>query len=175
MKVTYAAVISVDGRITRGDDPHVHAWSSAEDWRHFEMLRDAHDAVVIDRTTYETIKPEPEPARLRVVLTNHPALYAAKVVTDQLEFMRLKPRALVAALQKRGKQRLMVAGGSTLSYEFFKAGLINDVYITVEPLLFGAGTTLLAAAHPLSTHLQLVDVKRLNDGGTLLLHYTVAG
>jgi dihydrofolate reductase len=173
MNITYVAVMSADGRITRGDDPNVHAWSSREDWHHFVQLRDQQDVVVIDRTTYETVKPEPEPGLLRVVLTNHPALYASKQQPDQLEFVTSTPRALAKQLAARGKQRVLLAGGDAMSHDFFKAGLVDDVYISIEPLLFAAGKPMLASRQPLDTRLQLVDITHLNDAGTLLLHYTV--
>jgi dihydrofolate reductase len=72
MHVTLATVASLDGRLTRGEDPNVHAWSSVEDWHHFVELRNNSQVLVMDREAYEQIKPEPEKDLLRVVMTHHP-------------------------------------------------------------------------------------------------------
>ncbi|HSX17333.1 MAG TPA: dihydrofolate reductase family protein [Patescibacteria group bacterium] len=174
MRVTLAAVISLDGRATRGDDPNNHAWSSTEDWHHFMELRDLSDAVIIDRLTYETVKPEPEAARLRVVLTNHPGLYAGKEVPNQLEFTGGKPTTLLKNLQQRGKQRVLVAGNNALLHSFLAAGVVDDLYLSFEPVLFGSGEPLIEAPQTLNVQLQLQSVKELNKQGTLLAHYIVA-
>jgi riboflavin biosynthesis pyrimidine reductase len=169
-----AAVVSLDGRITRGDDPNVHAWSSSEDWHHFLALRAEHDVVVIDRATFETVKPEPQAGLLRIVLTNHPDLYSDAVIKDQLEFMTISPKALIADLKKRGRERVLLAGGSTMSAEFLAADLVDDIYLTFEPLLFGAGRPVVDMPSALNLKLHLESIQQLNDQGTLLAHYSVA-
>jgi dihydrofolate reductase len=172
MRVTLASVISLDGRITRGDDPNVHAWSSAEDWRHFIALRAKHDVVVMDRTTYEAVKPEPVAGLLRIVLTNHAGLYAGRATPSQLEFMALRPKPLLAELTARGYMRVLLAGGSTMSADFLNEAVVDDVYLTFEPLLFGAGKPVIATAQALGVQLRLQEVTQLNKQGTLLAHYT---
>lgn len=172
MHVTFAAVVSLDGKITRGDEPNVHAWSSAEDWQHFVQLRDQHDSLVMDRLSYEAVRPQPSPNLLRIVLTHHPERYADQTVPGQLEFMAATPTEVIAVLQKQSRTRLLVAGGSTVGSSFFSAGLVDEVYLTMEPYMFGAGKPLLAP-ELLTIRLHLEDIRRLNENGTLLLHYTV--
>lgn len=172
MHVTLAVVVSLDGKLTRGDDPNVHAWASKEDWQHFMKLRATHDGLILDRVTYEAVKPEADPRWLRVVLTHHPALYAQRVVAGQLEFMHGSPAEILAHFKAAGKKRVLLAGGSTSIYAFLQSGLVDDIYITFEPRLFGTGTSFVANKE-LDVLLQLQEVQTLNKQGTLLAHYTV--
>jgi dihydrofolate reductase len=165
--------MSANGRITKGDEPNVHDWSSSEDSQHFIDLRDNADVVVIDRTTYELVQPELEAGKLRVVLTHHPETYVDQVVPGQLEFTSEPVAELVKRLHEAGKQRLLMAGGRHVSAEFLAAGIVDDIYLTYEPLLFSQGTTMLADESWLEVSLRLQSVKQLNERGTLLAHYTV--
>jgi dihydrofolate reductase len=165
--------MSANGRITKGDDPNVHDWSSDEDSRHFISLRDNADVVVVDRTTYELMQLEPEAGRLRVVVTHHPEEYASQAVPDQLEFTSEPVGDLVKRLDEAGKQQLLMAGGRHVSAEFLAAGVVDDIYLTYEPLLFSQGNIMLADESWLEVSLRLQSVKQLNERGTLLAHYTV--
>lgn len=66
-----------------------------------------------------------------------------------------------------------MAGGRHVSAEFLAAGIVDDIYLTYEPLLFSQGTTMLADESWLEVSLRLQSVKQLNERGTLLAHYTV--
>src|SRR5690242_9209638 len=98
MHITYAVLMTADGRITCGEDPNIHAWSSREDWHNFLKLREKCDAIVLDRLSYEVIKPAPDPKWLRLVLTNHPGLYSDVAIPGQMEFMTGTPTEVVRTL-----------------------------------------------------------------------------
>jgi riboflavin biosynthesis pyrimidine reductase len=55
---------------------------------------------------------------------------------------------------------------------FFAAGLVDEIWLTVEPILFGGGTPLLVAR--VDVRLELLASEKLNAAGTLLLRYRVA-
>ena len=172
MKVTMVSVCSADGKMTRGDDPLVQHWSSKEDFAHFMELINAHKLLVMGRKTFEAVEPHPQPERLRVVLTSTPDDFAAAVIPGQLEFSSAAPRDLVASLEGRGYDSLLLLGGGHVNAAFLQAGLVNELYMTIEPVLFGMGTPMVDGAVP-NVQLQLLDTRPLNDTGTLLLHYVV--
>jgi dihydrofolate reductase len=172
MQVTLADVISLNGKITRADDPDIHAWSSTEDWEHFVGLRDKSDVVIIDRKTYETVRPQPEPGKLRIVFTSTPERFKDDQVAGVLEFVNILPTELVVRLRHDGYQSVLLAGGGRLCSDFLQAGLVDDLYLSFEPVLFGEGATMLSPG-PLDVSLQLESVARLNARGTLLAHYTI--
>jgi len=171
--ITLASVVSLNGKITRGDESNIHAWTSAEDWQHFLQLRDRHEVVVLDRPTYEQTQPKPKPATLRVVLTRSPERYQRQEVPGQLEFMAAEtPQKLVDHIASRGYTTVLLAGGATLTSDFLAAGLVDELYLTLEPYLFGLGKPLLAARQ-LDVSLRLLSCTPLNERGTLLAHYAV--
>lgn len=171
MKITLVDAISVNGKITKGEGDI--SWLSDEDQLAFLRLRAEHDVIVLDRKSYETYRPQPQAGTLRVVLTHHSERFTNDTIPEQLEFFAMNDaKALVSQLEKRGHKKLLIAGGSTVAADFLEAGLVNEVYVTFEPILIGQGT-LMIAERGLEVHLQLKNIKQLNDNGTLLAHYVV--
>lgn len=175
MKVTMVAVCSADGFLTHGDDPSVQHWSSREDYAHFLQLIGQHKLVVMGRKTYEAVHPKPQPERLRIVLTHSPEQFVGQQIKGQLEFRSATPGELVTALGGQGYTGLLLVGGGQTNTDFLQAGLVDELWLTIEPVLFGSGVRLLTAALPDSVQLQLESNERLNAGGTLLLHYIITG
>lgn len=172
MHITLADVISLNGKITRDDDPKIREWSSKEDWEHFVQLKDENEVIIIDRKTYEAVQPVAEHGKLRVVFTSTPEQFRTASLPGQLEFVNESLSTLIQRLETEGYTKVLIAGGARLSSSFLAAGLVDDVYISFEPVLFGTGRPMLSEA-PLDISLQLQSVSRLNERGTLLAYYTV--
>jgi dihydrofolate reductase len=88
-----------------------------------------------------------------------------------MEFMDASPQELLERLEARGYKRILLVGGQ-VNTQFWAADLVDQAFVTVEPLVFGQGRNLLDGAD-LDVRLQLQSVKQLNKRGTLLLHYLV--
>jgi riboflavin biosynthesis pyrimidine reductase len=87
----------------------------------------------------------------------------------------LTPAAVIGALAERGHRRLLTEGGPNLLAQFTDAGLLDDLCLTVSPVLEGgrAGRILMAPegagqGGP-ETRLRLAHV--LEDEGSLLCRY----
>lgn len=171
MHIVTTDAISVNGKITKGDDADAHTWTSSEDWEHFKKLRDSFDLLVMGSVTYDAVQPKPEAGQLRVILTRNPEAYKDQAISDQLEFVTATPKELVSQLEARGFSRMLLVGGQ-VNTQFWAAGMVNEAYITIEPKLFGTGKVLASDAD-FAANLTLQSVKQLNQQGTLLLHYTV--
>lgn len=135
-------------------------------------LRQQYDLLLMGRKTYEAVRPKPEAERLRMVLTTQPDNYTASIVPSQLEFTGLQPQELVASLEARGYTSALLLGGGAVNGAFLAAGLGDELYVTIEPLLFGRGTPLFGGVE-LNVSLRLLESKQLNTRGTLLLHYAI--
>jgi len=172
MKVTLAMVISIDGRITDGDNPGTMAWASPEDQDVFQQHRDTHDCIVMGRATYAAVRPilQPTASKPRVVLTRSPQRFAQEVAPG-LEFSAQDPAELLDRLERQGFRKVLLVGGSETNPRFLDAGLVDELFVTVEPLLFGSG---LPFTQPLqqTRSFHLLSSQRLNSRGTLLLHYS---
>lgn len=174
MHITLVMVETVDGKTTLWHEPEIHGWSSKEDQEHFRSLIADHSLLVMGRKTYEGVKDQ---IRLsshlrRIVLTQRPEDYKDRIVEGQLEFSDESPLELVKRMEHEGYTSLLLVGGSEVNESFLSSRLINECYITIEPKLFGSGKPLFAATN-LDISLQLLDMKRLNAQGTILLRYTI--
>ena len=83
----------------------------------------------------------------------------------------VSPAAAVGALAARGHQRVLLEGGPNLLSQITAAGLLDELCLTVSPMLVGggAGRILAAAGGGAVTGLRLAHV--LEDAGYLLCRY----
>ncbi len=165
-------VISINGKITQGDSPNVHEWTSPEDTAQFKQIIAEHDVIVMGRKTYDAVRPQPTVDTLRVVLTRYPEQFASESSPGALEFMNTTPTDLVNRLTSDGHTNLLLVGGSEINSAFLEHGLVDELILTVEPWLFGSGINLLSESSQ-GIACKLLSVSQLNEHGTLLLRYSV--
>ncbi len=146
MKIILAMVLSLDGKSTKADlSPNL--WASVEDQGFFHDLKKKIGVIIVGRKTYEAAgKPHGDGIR-RIVMSRETGFTLPTDVDEAL-----------------------LVGGSELNAEFFRRKLINEIYLTIEPKIFGTGLPL-AQGIPLEVQLELINVQQLNPQGTLLLHY----
>ncbi len=127
--------------------------------------------MVMGQTTYNTIG-WPLPGRLNIVYSFEAAKRNAanKVDHKELRFTDLSPAQLLKELEQEGYQELAICGGSSIYTMFLKAGLVDTIYLTMEPKLFGQGIKLFN--DKLKADLELKTVKNL-DEKVVLLEYQV--
>lgn len=173
MHVTLIAAQSVDGLITRHDEPGSD-FTSSEDKVHFSKSLRLFDCRVMGGETYRTLREmtrrTASSQHLQMVITRSPALYAAEAVKGALEFTSLQPAALLRDLESRGRHKCALIGGSQIHRQFFEAGLVDELWLTVEPVLFGHGTPLVGGS--LEVRMALMSTESLSPN-TLLLKYRV--
>jgi dihydrofolate reductase len=162
MRVLLIAAISLDGFIARSSHELVD-WSSKEDKKLFvELTREA-GVLVMGGITYRTIG-RPLPHRRNIV-------YSHQLIDQEgVETTQEQPAALIARLEVEGYTALAVCGGQSVYDMFLRAGVVTDMYITVEPLIFGTGISL--CNDELNLHASLKEQRKLNDN-TLMMHYEV--
>lgn len=172
MKVTMVLVASLNGKITKGDEPNIHSWASKEDFKFFSSLRDKYNLIIMGRKTYETVRDEIEltPKRLRIVLTKEPSKYVRDVVNESLEFTKEDPKELLRRLSSKGYKNALIVGGSEINSLFLKSDLVDELYVTIEPKVFGSGKPLFAEGE-FESIFKLIRVEKLNKRGTINLKY----
>lgn len=156
MRVLLLAAITVDGKIARSAH-ELNDWSSREDKRLFARTSREAGVLILGRHTFETL-PAPLPDRLHVVLTTHPERPAPPGV----ELTAEPPAGIVAGLAARGYTSAVLAGGAQTYRTFLDAHLVDELWLTVEPLAFGAGISLFGDA-PLDLRLALLESRMLGD------------
>lgn len=173
MKVVLVVAISKDGFITKSSDPIPGNWTSDADKQFFAKLQKNFSLQVMGSTTYDVFKPSPDPNILRVVLTTSPDRYKERAIPGQIEFITTTAEEFVHRYEKTFDACLLL-GGSQVYSEFIDARLVDELFITIEPVINHAGVPFLTHGRTI-TDIQLPDpiVTKLNDDGTELHHYIV--
>lgn len=171
MRVILLAVITLDGKIARNAH-ELSAWSSREDKRLFAHVTREAGVVVMGRHTYETMS-RPLPGRLNVVMTHSPPAIPLGA-PDGVEFTAEPPQRVLEQLAERGYDTVAVTGGAQIYRAFLEAGLVHELWLTIEPLSFGTGISLFgdAPGEPLERRFTLLELRRLGES-TLHLRYRV--
>ena len=163
------AAMTVDGKIAKSSTHLSTDWTSKEDKKFLKQVLDTCDAVILGRNTYETAKALlVKRKRNCIVFTRRHGAGAVK--GEKLTFMKPTKRALEAFVKERKFRRLAVLGGSHVYSWCLRNGFMNELYLTIEPVIFGDGLSLFSETHP-KKQLHLRTKKILNKKGTLLLHY----
>ncbi|HEX2395113.1 MAG TPA: dihydrofolate reductase family protein, partial [Bacteroidales bacterium] len=74
--------------------------------------------------------------------------------------------------KNKGYSEMLVAGGPRVATSFLKENLIDEIWLTIEPHVFGTGGSFVTE-EKLDIRLELISTERMNDNGTLLLKYNV--
>ena len=100
-----------------------------------------------------------------VVSTTLPPLDAANTTV-----IRENVSSAVAAIKNQPGRDILIFGSPTLSQSLMEAGLIDEFWVFVNPVLFGKGIPLFTGNADL-VNLKLLDVKSFLNG-ELAMHYT---
>jgi len=161
-KVSLIAALTADGFIGRSIDHLATTWTSREDVRHFVRLSKELHCIVMGQNTYNTIGKGLKDRRNLV--------YSPEPIDDPtIEVVAEAPEELVKRLTKEGEPNLLVCGGASIYNLFMQSGLVEEVYLTIEPRLFGQGLSLVK--EPLDCELELIDVQQ--DSNSVMLHYRI--
>ncbi len=165
IKTFIIAAVTADGFIGRGSS-HTVDWTGGEDKKVFVRLTKEAGVMVMGRRTLDTIG-RALPGRRTIVYSRDPA----SVTVEGVEATAEDPKALIERLEREGAHAVAICGGATIYDLFMQAGVVDELYLTVSPLLFGQGLPLLM--HEFSVPLRLLSSTPLGDGA-VLLHYAVA-
>lgn len=162
IKVFLIAAQTADGFIAKDNHHSPFLWTSKEDKVHFvEQTRRA-GVVVMGSTTFKTL-PRPMKERLNIVYSRKENFEGAETTQDE-------PVDLVQKLEDRGFTEVAICGGSAIYTMFLKAGIVDTIYLTIEPVIFGSGMNLLT--EDLNVQLSLVK-SHTTESGTVFLEYKV--
>lgn len=172
MKVVLVLVSSVNGYLTKGVSRVVTEWSSKEDAALFARFLAKQKIIVMGSGTYEAAKKHLQirPGQLRIVCTKNPKAYARDAIPGVLEFSSLTPVQLIKHCAAQGATQIALVGGASLNRSFFVANLVDELRLTIEPVLFGSGKPLVLPGK-FNTEFVLVSKKQINKRGTLHLVY----
>ena len=165
VKVILMMAQSADGIIARHQH-HFPNWTCSADKRLFKKVTQRAGAVIMGSKTYAAIG-KPLPQRQNIVYTRHPERFEPH---EGVLFTALAPKLLLEKLAAEGFEEVALAGGSQINSLFAAQGLIDELLLTISPLVFGQGLTLFAG--PLDLKLRLLETRML-DEHTVHLRYRI--
>ena len=146
-------------------------WLSPEYGQGFMQISQRTKAVIMGKTTYNILAPDYLPLKEEgslVVLTHDTKQTPAQ---PNVLFTDKSPKEIIALLESKGHTEAVIIGGTLTVSEFLKGGLVNEVILVVEPVLFDSGLPLMKEVGQ-DLSLRLSEVKQLNEN-TVQLHYLV--
>jgi riboflavin biosynthesis pyrimidine reductase len=177
---TLSDVILVGAATVR--EEHYNPVRPRELWRHLRVGRSATPpiAVVSGRLDLDPQSPlitaAPADARTIVITTAQAppdrraelAVRADVIVAGE---QAVDLVAAVSALADRGHQRVLAEGGPHLLAQLAEAGLMDELCLTIGPLMAGPGASRIVAGAPAAKPQELTLAHVLEDDGFLLCRY----
>lgn len=171
MRVTLMAAISLDGFITKHDRGG-SGFTSPEDKRFFQEAVLDFDCLIFGSGNYRQSSPwirsHLRENQLKVVVTRSPERYRNEEKENELEFVSGSPARICRDLASRGYRNACLLGGGKIYGLFLADQAVDELWLTLEPLLFGEGIKL--AETKLDFTGELISCEKLNPS-TLLLKY----
>ena len=164
IKCFIISCLTTDGYIGK-HSTHAAMWTSKEDKKRFIEITKRAGVIVMGQNTWTTLGGKPLKNRLNIVYSPTPL-----TPVEGMEVTTKSPADLLADLESRGFKEVAICGGSQIYTMFMKAGLVDTLYLTIEPVVFGDGMRLFK--EDMDYKLNLEECTK-TETGTLLLTYKV--
>jgi dihydrofolate reductase len=152
--------MTADGKIAKTSD-HFPDWTSKEDKKYFFETTKKYGVILMGEKTFKTF-PKPLPDRLNVVFTlekNQPEIENVKWVSGDEE-------KVLEELEKMGYKSAILGGGTYLNTQFLKKKLIDEIWLTIEPKIFGDGLGVFGG--DFNQDLKLISFEKINDDSVVV-------
>jgi dihydrofolate reductase len=164
VKTFIVAAITADGFIGRSGT-HNADWTGKADKQVFVRLTKEAGVIVMGARTFATIG-RALPGRRTIVYTTHPE----EITAEGVETTSEQPTDLMMRLEKEGVTAVAICGGASIYSLYMQHGLVDELYITTVPILFGQGVSLFTST--LNIALTMQETTPLANGA-YLTHYKV--
>lgn len=167
MKCSVFIAMSLDGFIAREDGSI--DWlmkanqlvSPDEDGGYKHFISDV-DGIVMGRHSYEKVLSfEPWPYSLPVFVLSHQSIKVPESLRSKVQCIAESPIVLIDRLSKAGMSHLYIDGGLTIQ-TFLNEGCIDELTITVVPVLIGQGKRLFGELKE-DIELQLIESRNIGE------------
>lgn len=152
--------MTLDGKIAK-TDKHFPDWTSREDKKMFAKISKEVGVVIMGDKTFFTF-PSPLKERLNVVFT----LEENPKEIEGVRWVQGEPEKVLQELERDGYESAILGGGAFVNGMFLEKKLIDEIYITIEPKIFGDGLSLFKG--DFNVDLKLIDIEKINDDAVVL-------
>lgn len=171
--IGYAAVTQDEPPLIARNSYELVNWTSPEDKQQLRAGMRGADVLIIGSNTYTASQDVLAPYRCIVFKETEQQIH--RINGNAVCFNPGNtPERLVPYCQEQGYCRVAVLGGSHVYAWFVKHELLDEFYITIEPVTFGDGIPLLHGDVSLEDHMSLQERRHLNGNGAWLEIYVKA-
>ena len=171
MKTILIFVSTLDGKVTKWGDSHIKSWSSHQDQDYYKKIWNDSGLIVMGSNTFSG-ELLPAPDHQLIVMTRDPAKYKSLKFSGKVEFTNESPAELINRFKTKGYEQMLVVGGAHVATSFLKEQLIDELWLTLEPRIFGMGGNFVTDVK-LDINLRLTHFEKVNEQGTLITRYSV--
>lgn len=171
MMTFIVAALTADGLIDTANGGRSFDWTSEEDKQFYIAAIKRARVVVVGSRSFASMKRFPKDMKYLVYTTRPGEFINPRPNLIDAKPTQLKPRELLTQLETEGYGEVAIAGGTSIYSMFLQAGVVDKIYLSIEPVMFGKGIRLVNER--LNVKLHLDDVKKLGDKGTVILEYSV--
>lgn len=177
MKISLIAALTIDGFIARHSNEFA-SWTSKEDKKRFVTKTKEARCIILSSKTFYTF-PKPLPDRTHVIYSRNSKECAELIkkkfewdsIPENIHITNKSPRELKVELEHMGFTEAMVCGGSEIYTLFLEAGIVTNLYLTIEPVVFGTGISLFKK-EVIQLPLELHTIEK-TEFGTVFLDYQI--
>lgn len=171
-KVILYIAMSLDGYIAKPNDDLSFLNSvqkEGEDYGYFDFIKSV-DTVILGRKTYDWVMKHvdefPHKDKTTYIITRH-----YKASEGNLHYYNGSLKELITKLKSEKGKTIFCDGGSQVVNALLKEKLIDELIISVIPVLLGEGTQLFKDGRP-EQSLKLIS-SRSYEKGLVQLHYSI--
>ena len=164
------AAVTMDGKIAKHPSHNVD-WTSPKDKDFFRSETKKAGVVIFGNNTYKAMGTHMED-RLNIIMTRSPKRYQKSARQNLLEFTDDSPSVILDKLAERGYASAVIGGGSEVYSLYLAANLVDEIYLTIVPKIFGKGVPLFQNMNIPTIASKLIETRRLGTD-EILLKYLV--
>jgi len=170
MKAKYIIIVAVtiDGKIATGKK-HYTDWSSKEDKKFLRAFLNSCDVIVVGNNTYKTAS-KPLSKRNCIVFSRSQKVRKSES-QGGLVYINPQKKSVARMITAKRYKKVCILGGTQTYNYFLNKDMIDEMFIVIEPIVFGDGLGLFSTLQKEYKRYKLVSIKKLNTEGSILLHY----
>jgi dihydrofolate reductase len=164
VKIILVNAVSVDGKIAQSGTDELK-WTGSEDKKWFADVSKKAGVIIMGRKAYEVLG-KPLKDRLIKVMTRQPTKY--KDVAGRVEFSDKSPGETIRELSDRNYEEVIIGGGAKINTIFLKEKLIDEIWLSVIPVVLGKGLEIFDNKIKEKVELELLESEKLGINGVVV-------
>lgn len=158
MKIVLYMATTIDGLVAKKDGDS--DWVSPLDTENFETAMKETGCVVVGRKTFDQYQGELYPVEgvTNIVLSRG----KNEKVAEKNVFYAESVEEAIKIAEKNGHEKMLLIGGGHINAAFLKAGLIDEIILSVHPKILGEGIKLFEGVE-MEVELKLLEMEKVGE------------